>query len=272
MRIWSLGSGSKGNAVLVECGDTRVLVDAGFGVRTLAARLAAIGIAPASISACLVTHEHTDHTRGAAAAAARWGWSLHASAGTLAGSPELADAPVQTFAAGATLAVGRADIRSVPVSHDGAEPVGYVVTDRASGARSAIVYDLGTATPAVREAVREVDVLVLEANHDEGMLRSGPYPPFLQARIACRTGHLSNRAAAALGAECAHASLNHIVLAHLSEKNNDHGVATATVSRSLARTRFRGKVSTAAQHAPVGPFTPRLSRMTPVATQLALAL
>lgn len=272
MRIWTLGSGSKGNAVLVECGDTRVLVDAGFGVRTLAARLAAIAIAPASISACLVTHEHTDHTRGAAAAAARWGWTLHASAGTLASAPELQAAPVETFDAGATIAIGRADIRSVPVSHDGAEPVGYVVTDRASGARAAIVYDLGTATPAVREAVEEVDVLVLEANHDEGMLRSGPYPPFLQARIACRTGHLSNRAAAALGAGCAHASLNHVVLAHLSEKNNDPAVATATVSRSLARTRFRGTVSTASQHAPMGPFTPRLSRTTPVATQLALAL
>lgn len=272
MRIWSLGSGSKGNAVLVECGDTRVLVDAGFGVRTLAARLAAVGIAPASISACLITHEHTDHTRGAAPAAARWGWTLHASEGTRAGSVELANAPVRTFAAGAAVAVGRADIRSVPVSHDGAEPVGYVVTDRASGARAAIVYDLGTATPAVREAVRDVDILVIEANHDEGMLRSGPYPPFLQARIACRTGHLSNRAAAALGAECAHGSLNHIVLAHLSEQNNDHAVATATVSRSVARTRFRGQVSAAAQHAPAGPFTPRLSRMTPVATQLALAL
>lgn len=272
MRIWSLGSGSKGNAVLVECGDTRVLVDAGFGVRTLGARLSAIGVAPDSIAACVITHEHEDHTRGAAAAAACWGWSLHASAGTRAGSPGLAAAPVQTFVAGASLTVGRAEIHSVPVSHDGAEPVGYIVTDLSSGARAAIVYDLGEATPAVREAVRGVDVLVIESNHDEGMLRCGPYPRFLQARISCRTGHLSNRAAAALGAECAHAGLHHVVLAHLSEKNNDSGVATSTMARSLARTRFRGQVSTAPQHSIVGPFTPTPSRLTPVATQLALTL
>jgi phosphoribosyl 1,2-cyclic phosphodiesterase len=269
MRIWSLGSGSKGNAMLVECGDTRVVVDAGFPRRTLARRLGAIGVAPGSISACLITHEHTDHTRGAALAAAKWGWSLHATVGTIANSPELADASVQRLSPGETIAIGRADVTAVRVSHDATEPVGFVITDRESGARAAIVYDLGTATESLRRAMRDVDVLVLEANHCETMLRDGPYPLFLQKRIGCHTGHLSNRAAAELCAESAHANLGCLVLAHLSEQNNDHGVAMTTVSRAMARTRFRGTISTALQHGVAGPFTPRSGRRA-AATQLAL--
>ncbi|HEX2778452.1 MAG TPA: MBL fold metallo-hydrolase [Gemmatimonadaceae bacterium] len=272
MRLWSLGSGSKGNALLVECGDTRVLVDAGFPARTLSGRLTAIGVAPASISACVMTHEHIDHVRGATGAAKRWGWALHATAGTAGGYAELADAPVQHFEAGATLSIGRAEIATVATSHDATDPIGLVVTDRASGARAAIVYDLGAVTAEVRQAVRDVDVLVIEANHDEGMLRSGPYPRYLQNRIASRTGHLSNRASAALCADVAHSGLNHIVLAHLSETNNDHGLATQTVSRALGRTRFNGRVSTAAQHAPVGPFCAKHSRASARVEQLALAL
>ena len=269
MRVWSLGSGSKGNAVLVECGDTRVLVDAGFPRRILAARLAAIGVPPTSIQACVITHEHTDHTRGAAASARRWGWTLHATEGTVRHSPPLSRATVQRVSAGETVAIGRADVAVVRVSHDATEPVGFVVTDRVSGARAAILYDLGSVSEEVRVATRDVDVLVLEANHCEVMLRDGPYPPFLQRRIACRTGHLSNRAAATLGCDAAHANLNHVVLAHLSEQNNDCATATTTVSRALARTRFRGAVSTAPQHGVAGPFGPKGSRVA-AATQLAL--
>ncbi|HEX8849226.1 MAG TPA: MBL fold metallo-hydrolase [Gemmatimonadaceae bacterium] len=272
MRIWSLGSGSKGNALLVECGDTRVLVDAGFPARTLSTRLTAIGVAPGSISACVMTHEHIDHVRGAAGAAKRWGWGLHATPGTAGGYAELADAGVAHFEAGATLSIGRAELATVRTSHDASDPIGLVVTDRPSGARAAIVYDLGVVTAEVREAVRDVDVLVIEANHDEGMLRSGPYPRYLQNRIASRSGHLSNRAAAALCADVAHGALNHVVLAHLSETNNDHGLATQTVSRALGRTRFSGRISTAAQHGPVGPFCAKHSRVTARVEQLALAL
>lgn len=272
MRLWSLGSGSKGNALLVECGDTRVLIDAGFPARTLGARLTAIGVAPSSVSACVMTHEHIDHVRGASAAQAKWGWSLHASGGTVRGSDQLADCTVQEFSAGSTLSIGRADITTVGVSHDATEPVGMVITDRASGARAAIVYDLGVATTEVRSAVREVDVLVIEANHDEGMLRGGPYPRYLQNRIASGSGHLSNRASASLCAEAAHGALSHVVLAHLSETNNEPALAAGAVTSALGRTRFRGTVSTAAQHAPVGPFCAKHSRVSARAEQLALAL
>jgi phosphoribosyl 1,2-cyclic phosphodiesterase len=272
MRLWSLGSGSKGNALLVECGETRVLVDAGFPARTLAARLAAIGVAPASITGCVMTHEHIDHVRGACVAQAKWGWSLHASSGTVRGSDQLAGCTMTEFSAGATFSIGGADIETVGVSHDATEPVGMVITDRASGTRAAIVYDLGAATSEVRSAVRDVDVLVIEANHDEGMLRSGPYPRYLQNRIASRSGHLSNRASAALCAEAAHIGLSHVVLAHLSETNNDPSLATAAVGTALGRTRFRGRLSAAAQHAPVGPFCAKHSRLSARTEQLALAL
>jgi phosphoribosyl 1,2-cyclic phosphodiesterase len=257
MRIWSLGSGSKGNAFVLECGDTRLLIDAGFPPRVLAARLTALGIAPASIAACVLTHEHSDHTRGARGAWRRWRWALHATAGTMRESAGLCDVPVARVETGATLTVGRAELELVPTSHDATDPIGVVVTDRASGARAAIVYDLGCLTPAVRHAAADVDLLIVESNHDEGMLRTGPYPLYLQRRIASRTGHLSNRDASILCADVAHRGLQHVVLAHLSEQNNDHGIATATMSRALARTAFRGSVTVAPQHATAGPFCPK---------------
>ena len=271
MRVWSLGSGSKGNALVVECGDTRLLVDAGFPARTLGARMAAAGIDAASISACLLTHEHTDHTRGAARASRRWGWTIYATEGTIRESLVLAETPVRRVEAGTTFTVGRAELLPVATSHDATDPIGVVVTDRASGARAAIVYDLGCVTPRLREAIRDVDLLVIESNHDEGMLRTGPYPLHLQRRIASRTGHLSNREAAGLCAAVAHRGLQHVVLAHLSENNNDPALARATTTAALSRTRFRGTVTAVRQHGLAGPFCPGAIAPRPV-EQLQLAL
>lgn len=267
-----LGSGSKGNAVLLECGDSRVLVDAGFPVHDLAQRLATLGIAPQSIEAVVLTHEHSDHVKGARAGAKRWGWSLYATEGTARAYPALLDADVATFEAGATLHVGRFELRAVPTSHDAADPVAVVATSKSTGVRAGVCYDLGCVTDVVRGAFREVDLLVLEANHDEGMLRAGPYPPSVCERIAGRRGHLSNRAAAAMARDAAHANMNHVVLAHLSESCNDHGLAASAVAAKLAGTRFRGKVSVAPQHSTAGPFLPRLSRCVAVSEQLALGL
>ena len=270
MRLWVLGSGSGGNAVLIECGETRVLIDAGFAPRELARRLAAVGVAPSSIRACVITHEHSDHVKGAQAATDRWGWALHASRGTAEAWPTLLDADARTFEPGDTFAVGGVELRTVPTPHDAAAPVALVATSIHSGARAGVCYDLGHATDPVRVAMRELDLLVLEANHDEGMLRAGPYPPVVQRRIASRSGHLSNGAAAKLARECAHHNLRHIVLAHLSENCNDKVIAHETVSSSLAGTRFRGRVHVSSQYAVVGPFTPSLRRSGPAPAQLSL--
>jgi len=261
MKLWVLGSGSEGNAVLIECGESRVLVDAGFGTRTLATRLAAIGVAPASIEECIVTHENTDHVKGAAAGARRWGWKLFASEGTVDAWPELQTYDCARIASGATVDLSRVRVTTYATPHDAASPIGVRVTSTSTGASAVVCTDIGHVSDGVRALCAAADVLVLESNHDEGMLRAGPYPPSVRARIASRTGHLSNRACAALVRDVVHANLAHVVLAHLSENCNDHGLAHTATAESLRRTRFRGRLSVAMQHGVVGPFLPRASRV-----------
>ena len=264
-----LGSGSGGNAVLLESDGSRVLIDAGFPARTLAQRLGAIGIAPASIEACVITHAHTDHMKGAAVAQRKWGWRVYATRGTVAACPELADAGATSFAAGDILPLARMSVATFRTPHDCAEPIGAVVTATRSGVRAGVCYDIGHVSDAVRTICTDVDLLVLEANHDEGMLRAGPYPYMVQQRIAGRHGHLSNREAAGLMRESVSRTLNHVVLAHLSERCNDHGIARQAVNAGLAQGGYRGSLTTAAQHAPVGPFAPKAARA-PEPVQYAL--
>jgi phosphoribosyl 1,2-cyclic phosphodiesterase len=254
MKVWVLGSGSRGNAVVIDDDRTRILIDAGFSARELKRRLGVAGIAPESIEAVIITHEHSDHSCGAARAARRWQWSVHATAGTAAELPALQAADVRTFDAGATLTFGSMTVLTVSTSHDASDPIAVVATDTASGARAAVVTDLGRETLHLRSVLREVEVLVLESNHDEVMLAHGPYPISVQRRIASSTGHLSNRESSALARACAHSGLQHLVLAHLSEKCNTPDHALAAASAALARSRFRGRVSAAAQDSVRGAF------------------
>ena len=271
MRLWVLGTGSRGNAVLVESDGARLLIDAGFGVRALAERLAAARVAPESIGACVVTHEHADHVKGVRHAAARWGWAVHASAGTATAYAPLRAINAVTFAAGAAFRIGGFNVQTVATPHDAAESVAVVVTSD-SGARAGICYDLGHAPDPVRAALADLDVLVLEANHDEAMLRAGPYPPSVADRIAGKHGHLSNRAAGALAREIAGPGLRQIVLAHLSESCNEPRLASSDVGAALGRTRFRGTVTPALQDVVAGPFVAQAHRRAPTAHQLALEL
>lgn len=269
MKIWMLGSGSQGNALLLESGGTRVLIDAGFRARTLGQRLAAIGIPAASVEAVLVTHEHGDHACGAAVAARRWGWTVLASAGTLRACPELVAAGARSFAPGDMIQVGRLALQTVPVPHDAEAPVAVVATADSSGARVGICYDLGRGTDAIRRAFTDLDLLVLEANHDPRMLRMGPYPPGVQQRIAGPHGHLSNSAAAVIARDCVHSNLRHVILAHLSEHCNEPALAMRTVSSVLADARFRGTLTAATQRGVAGPFEPHAAHRGPPA-QLSL--
>ena len=254
MKLWMLGSGSRGNALLLECAGSRVLVDTGFSPRVLAARLAEIGVAGESIEAVVITHEHTDHVRGARACAKRWGWELYTSAGTAAAYSELGTSGVRTFAAGDTLELRELSLRSIPTPHDAAEPVAFVATARRSGVRTGIAYDIGHVTSTLQGALSELDLLVLESNHDREMLRNGPYPRVVQTRIAGMKGHLCNDDAAVLASACAHAGLEHVVLAHLSQKCNRPTIARAVVAGALRKTAFRGRVTAAHQDRVVGPF------------------
>ncbi|HEY6219997.1 MAG TPA: MBL fold metallo-hydrolase [Gemmatimonadaceae bacterium] len=256
MKLWMLGSGSSGNAVLCECDDERILIDCGFGTRTIAKRLKSIGIAPESISACLVTHEHSDHVSGVAKAAKKWGWTIRASRGT-AMDPQLAETTTIPIEAGETIALARMQVEVVSTPHDATESLGFVVTGISSGVRAAIFSDIGHASAAIRRACKDVELLVIESNHDDEMLRYGPYSWWLQERIRGSRGHLSNRHAAELIGDSVHHGLQHVVLAHLSEQCNTPRVAIDTTAPVLRRTRFKGRLTASAQDRVVGPFVPR---------------
>jgi phosphoribosyl 1,2-cyclic phosphodiesterase len=259
VKLWSLGSGSKGNAILIEVDGTRLLIDCGFGTRTLAGRLKTIGVKPDSIDACVITHEHTDHVHGAKSAMKRWGWELYATPAT-ARAAHLAGPKVNRFVAGATLDFPRMRVATTATPHDARESVGFVVTSKATGARAGLFYDIGHVSRAIARACASLDILVLESNHDDDMLANGPYPPWLRARIASRIGHLSNPAAAAFAREAVTRETNHLVLAHLSENCNTPRVALGTMRAALAKSRFRGSLTAAKQDAVVGPFVPGMAR------------
>ena len=254
MRAWTLGSGSRGNAILLESDGTRVLVDAGYPPRVLAKRLAAIRVAPESIAAVIVTHEHTDHARGVNAARMKWKWRVYGSAGTLAAIAGLDAQAAAAVEPGTPFAIGALEFELVRVPHDAAAPTAVLATARRSGFRTGCAHDLGSIPDALRRAFTALDLLLLESNHDEGMLRSGPYPAFLQQRIASRTGHLSNRQSAALARELAGTSLRQVVLLHLSEVNNTPRAAAASASAAVAGLRARCRVAAAAQDRVAGPF------------------
>jgi len=240
-------------------------------VRTISARLKSIGVAPGSIEACVLTHEHGDHARGAAAGARRWGWALYASAGTVKESDELQEARCTAVPVGGSVTLSTAVVSTYAVPHDAASPIGVRLTSTATGASAVVCTDLGHANDSVRALCRDADILIVESNHDDAMLRAGPYPPSVRARIASRVGHLSNRACAVLARDVVHPNLAHVVLAHLSERCNDHETARQCMTDALARTRFRGTTTVAMQHRAMGPFVPRSSRsQAPV--QFALAL
>ncbi len=231
IRFASLGSGSKGNALLVESGRTRVLVDCGFGPREMATRLARIGVVPESVDAVLVTHEHADHVGGVARCVARFGWSAYASHGTVAAAGKLADVAVQRFDSHATFAVGDLEIHPYPVPHDAREPTQFVFSDGA--ARLGVLTDAGTITPHIVAMLRECTALVLECNHDPEMLQNGRYPPPLKRRIAGEFGHLDNAAAASLLGEIGAGKLGHVIAAHLSEENNTPALARLALATVL---------------------------------------
>jgi phosphoribosyl 1,2-cyclic phosphodiesterase len=254
MKVWTLGTGSSGNATLVEADDTRLLVDAGFPRRELGRRLASIGVAPESIQAAVITHEHGDHICGARTASRRWKWRLHATPGT-ALEGKLDAERTSLFQAGDTFPIGGIDVQAVRSSHDAADPVLLVLTDRRTGARAGIAYDLGRASSNVVRALCDLEVLVLESNHDELMLATGPYPPMVQRRIASARGHLSNSAAAELAQSVVNRGLRHIALAHLSQKCNTPALALQAMRKRLERTRFRGRVTATTQDGVHGPFT-----------------
>ncbi len=254
MRAWTLGSGSRGNAILLESGETRILIDAGYSARTLGRRLAVTGVAPESIHAVIVTHEHIDHIRGLGVAVPKWRWPVYGSAETLAGIGDLEAGQSTAIGPGAARVIGDIEITLVPVPHDAAGPTAVIATDTRTGFRACVAHDLGCMPPDLAAKLGELDLVMLESNHDEEMLRTGPYPLHLQRRVASDRGHLSNRQSADALADAACARWRDVVLLHLSETNNTPLHATSTVERMLRRARCGVRVTAAPQDVPAGPF------------------
>jgi phosphoribosyl 1,2-cyclic phosphodiesterase len=223
MRFCSLGSGSSGNATVVEAGSgittTRLLIDCGFSLRELETRLQRAGLAIDQLDAVFVTHEHADHVGCATGLARRHGLPLWMSRGTwrAIGEPDLAGTP-QFARDGEAITVRDLQIYPFTVPHDALEPLQLCCHDGTS--RLGVLTDAGSVTAHLLSHLRGCDALLLECNHDRDMLAASNYPASLKARIGGRFGHLANDVSARILAESHHARLQHLVAAHLSARNN----------------------------------------------------
>ncbi|ATJ81655.1 metal-dependent hydrolases of the beta-lactamase superfamily I [Halomonas beimenensis] len=214
----SLGSGSKGNATLVSDGETRLLVDCGFGLKETERRLARLGLHPRQLDAVLVTHEHGDHVRGVGPLARRHGLPVYLTPGTWL-SGRLGELPHRHWITPqSSFCIQGIDIDPVTVPHDAREPVQFRLA--AAGRRLGLLTDLGHPSEHVVEAFQGCDALILECNHDVHLLETGPYPPSLRRRVGGQWGHLANAQAAWLLQRLGLDRLQRIVCSHLSEHNN----------------------------------------------------
>jgi len=249
-----LGSGSKGNSTLIRSSQTALLIDAGLSARQISLRMAASGCEPASLDGVLLTHEHSDHIRGLQVLQRRFPAPVLANTPTLAAAGEAAtSAPAAwAFTSGESFDWGDFRVTSFPVSHDAAEPVGYVL--EAEGLRVGYATDLGQLTPEIVALISGCHIVVLEANHDVDMLWNGRYPWVTKKRIGSDLGHLDNASGAAQVEALTAGDTCHLVLIHLSENNNEPGVVRDLFAEALARAGRTGiQLTVTGQHEPTGP-------------------
>ncbi|MGH9757900.1 MAG: MBL fold metallo-hydrolase [Candidatus Acidiferrales bacterium] len=261
-----MASGSSGNSTLLETGRTTFLIDAGFGRKEILRRFEALGRArPEHVDAILVTHEHSDHSNGLAQLARDWDCPAYLTEPThreinkmFEDTPSKKPERVQHVRPGLKFEIGDVVVTPFSIPHDAADPVGY--TFQCSGAKVAIVTDLGYLPELVKQHLRDADFLILESNHDLEMLKVGPYPWYIKQRVMSRTGHLSNTVISDFLAdtEVFDARPRHLVLAHISEQNNTPDLARLSAEEALGRRSselsFRGTLHVASQRIPLGPF------------------
>ena len=249
MRFSVLGSGSRGNCVYIESGKSALLIDAGFSGKETAARLQRIGRNLDHVDAVFVTHEHHDHIGGVGVVSRRCRLPVYANSPTFAkGEKKLGKLHARyEFDAGDTVTLDDFQVRSFSISHDAAEPVGYIVSD--DKVRLGYCTDIGKVTTLVENHLRSCNGLILEFNHDLEMLKNGPYPLHLQQRVKSSHGHLANNDAALFLKNLFHERLDHVVLAHLSETNNDPILALQE-ARTQIPLEFCNRLVVAQQYQP----------------------
>lgn len=231
--IHTIASGSEGNCLLLTAGETNILVDAGISCRRISTALAGLGLPLKDVAAVFITHEHSDHICGLRTLVRRWEIPIYANPATARQLRyRIAGIEPRLRAVEAPFALGGVTVTPFPTSHDVSGGADFRFDFGGTGV--GVLTDTGTVTDGAREALRGVELLVLESNHDVEWLRSGPYPYPLKARILSDHGHLSNDAAAAFAAEMARSGTRQIVLAHLSRENNTPQRALDTVSTAVA--------------------------------------
>jgi phosphoribosyl 1,2-cyclic phosphodiesterase len=265
LRVSILASGSSGNATLLETERTRILVDAGLGKRETLARLAAVGRDIDHLDAVLITHEHTDHCNGLPQLLGLWKSPLYVTEPTLDALRRILPDTfgkrlqrVECIQAGQSFLIGDISVHAFSIPHDAVDPVAF--TFRTNGIKVAICTDLGYMPNHVKVHLRETDCLILESNHDLDMLKVGPYPWVVKQRVLSRTGHLSNHAVSEYLAdpEGFDSRARYLVLAHMSEENNNPYTATISAEEALGRrpgeAAFTGELLVASQRVPLKPL------------------
>lgn len=231
---YSVASGSSGNCAVWNVGQTTVLIDLGVSVRALNKALHDIDMEISDLSAVLLTHEHTDHIKGLATFVKKYDLPVYATFGTAAAILQKlpqAEKNLRTFAGGEQFDIDRLHVQSMPTPHDAADPVAYRIDG--GGYQLGYVTDVGFLPDDIQDTISGCDTVVLESNHDVDMLRTGPYPMYLKQRIRGKYGHLSNEDCAQGAAALAQTGTKRLVLAHLSDKNNNPLVALRCTQRAL---------------------------------------
>lgn len=247
LKFATLGSGSKGNATLVCSAGARLLVDCGFTLRELLTRMAVLELDPASLDAILVTHEHSDHSKGVGPLARRFDLPVFMTPGTWL-ARDYGSCQANLIEGYGAFSIGDICIQPVAVPHDAREPAQF--TFQCGEQKLGILTDLGCITSHVLDAYSHCDGLILEANHDRAMLASGPYPPSLKRRVGSDWGHLNNEQAMAFLEMAMLPGLRQLVIAHISENNNSREF----VARTFASYSGCRDIVFAQQDAPSGWF------------------
>ena len=248
-----LASGSTGNCALIATDTTRLLVDAGLSFRELTRRLSLIDEQPERLTGILITHEHSDHVSGLATLARRAKVPIYM---TWLTAPRLEwnewTPTIETFQAGARIAIGDIEIDSFTIPHDAADPVGFCF--HANGVKIGLVTDLGYMPASVKFHLRGVQVLLLESNHDIEMLKVGPYPWSVKQRVMSRVGHLSNDVMCDFLLEDFDGPTENLILGHLSEHNNHPEIVRMMANQAMEKRGIRTHLEIASQKQPTAVF------------------